>query len=80
MTNRLQSAFAKPHAAFVAFITAANLDALVAGGADVIALGMPFTDPIADGPAIQSKARYISGLPRRYARRNDEKLNLGGML
>ncbi len=60
MTNRLSNAFSKPHAAFVAFITAgdgdtaANLDALVAGGADVIELGMPFTDPMADGPAIQS--------------------------
>ncbi len=58
--TRLQSAFSKPHPAFVAFITAgdgdtaANLDALVAGGADVIELGMPFTDPMADGPAIQS--------------------------
>ncbi len=59
-SNRLSNAFAKPHPAFVAFITAgdgdtaANLDALVAGGADVIELGMPFTDPMADGPAIQS--------------------------
>jgi tryptophan synthase alpha chain len=58
--NRLSAAFAKSHTAFVAFITAgdgdtaANLDALVAGGADVIELGMPFTDPMADGPAIQS--------------------------
>ncbi|UAB77397.1 tryptophan synthase subunit alpha [Erythrobacter sp. SCSIO 43205] len=58
--TRLQNAFSKPHAAFVAFITAgdgdtaANLDALVEGGADVIELGMPFTDPMADGPAIQS--------------------------
>ena len=33
--------------------TAAILDALVAGGADIIELGMPFTDPMADGPAIQ---------------------------
>jgi tryptophan synthase alpha chain len=33
--------------------TGAVLDALVAGGADVIELGMPFTDPMADGPAIQ---------------------------
>jgi len=59
MTNRLSSAFSKAHPALVTFITAgdgdttANLDALVAGGADVIELGMPFTDPMADGPAIQ---------------------------
>jgi tryptophan synthase alpha chain len=33
--------------------TPAILDALVAGGADVVELGMPFTDPMADGPAIQ---------------------------
>ncbi len=58
--TRLSSAFAKPHPALVCFITAgdgdtaANLDALVAGGADVIELGMPFTDPMADGPAIQA--------------------------
>ncbi|WP_375291615.1 tryptophan synthase subunit alpha [Qipengyuania sp.] len=58
--TRLSSAFAKPHPALVCFLTAgdgdtaANLDALVEGGADVIELGMPFTDPMADGPAIQA--------------------------
>jgi tryptophan synthase alpha chain len=58
--SRLASAFAKGRPALVCFITAgdgdtaANLDALVAGGADVIELGMPFTDPMADGPAIQA--------------------------
>lgn len=58
--TRFASAFGKGRAALVAFITggdgdtAANLDALVAGGADVIELGMPFTDPMADGPAIQA--------------------------
>ena len=58
--TRLASAFAKPHPALVCFLTAgdgdtaANLDALVEGGADVIELGMPFTDPMADGPAIQA--------------------------
>lgn len=58
--NRLSAAFAKPHPALVCFLTAgdgdtaANLDALVEGGADVIELGMPFTDPMADGPAIQA--------------------------
>ncbi|MEO9981924.1 MAG: tryptophan synthase subunit alpha, partial [Marinomonas sp.] len=56
--TRISTAFTSP--ALVCFITAgdgdtaANLDALVAGGADVIELGMPFTDPMADGPAIQS--------------------------
>lgn len=29
------------------------IDALVAGGADIIELGIPFSDPIADGPTIQ---------------------------
>ena len=58
--TRLTSSFAKPHPSLVCFITAgdgdtaANLDALVEGGADVIELGMPFTDPMADGPAIQA--------------------------
>ncbi|MEO7247142.1 MAG: tryptophan synthase subunit alpha [Novosphingobium sp.] len=57
--SRLTSAFAKGHPALVTFVTAGDgptpaiLDALVAGGADVIELGMPFTDPMADGPAIQ---------------------------
>lgn len=58
--SRLATAFGKAHPALVCFITAgdgdtaANLDALVEGGADVIELGMPFTDPMADGRAIQS--------------------------
>ncbi|MCL4673014.1 MAG: tryptophan synthase subunit alpha [Sphingomonadaceae bacterium] len=58
--TRLSTTFAQPHPALVCFITAgdgdtaANLDALVEGGADVIELGMPFTDPMADGPAIQA--------------------------
>jgi len=57
--TRLSNAFAKGRPALVTFLTAgdgdttANLDALVEGGADVIELGMPFTDPMADGPAIQ---------------------------
>ena len=63
VSDRLAAAFAKPHPALVTFITAGDptpdatpalLDALVAGGADVIELGMPFTDPMADGPAIQA--------------------------
>jgi tryptophan synthase alpha chain len=57
--TRFQSAFTKPHPALVTFVTAGDgptdaiLDALIEGGADVVELGMPFTDPMADGPAIQ---------------------------
>lgn len=57
--NHLAAAFS-PGPALVTFVTAGDgptpaiLDALVAGGADVIELGMPFTDPMADGPAIQA--------------------------
>lgn len=64
--SRIATTFARcreeGRAALVTFVTAGDptpsdtaavLDALVAGGADVIELGMPFTDPMADGPAIQ---------------------------
>src|SRR5205814_3813422 len=52
-------------AALVTFVTAGDPDpgtslailtALPAAGADVIELGMPFTDPMADGPAIQASS------------------------
>ena len=58
--ERLAAGFASDSAALVTFVTAGDgptaavLDALVEGGADVIELGMPFTDPMADGPAIQA--------------------------
>lgn len=61
--TRFTSAFVKDRPALVTFVTAGDptpdatpaiLDALVEGGADVIELGMPFTDPMADGPAIQA--------------------------
>jgi tryptophan synthase alpha chain len=35
-------------------LTAPILHALVKGGADIIEIGVPFTDPMADGPAIQA--------------------------
>lgn len=33
------------------------LDALVEGGADMIEVGIPFSDPVADGPVIQAAAK-----------------------
>lgn len=56
--SRFAKAFSRGPA-LVTFVTGGDgptdaiLDALVEGGADVIELGMPFTDPMADGPAIQ---------------------------
>lgn len=69
--TRLSNAFPADRAALITFVTAGDpsvadtpaiLDALVAGGADIIELGMPFTDPMADGPAIQAaNIRSLSG-------------------
>ncbi len=69
--TRLSNAFPADRAALITFITAGDpsvedtpaiLDALVEGGADIIELGMPFTDPMADGPAIQAaNIRSLTG-------------------
>ena len=66
MTTRIDRRFAQlkteGRAALVTFLTAGDPDpetslallrAIPAAGADVVELGMPFTDPMADGPAIQ---------------------------
>jgi tryptophan synthase alpha chain len=68
-TTRIERRFAALKAAnrggLVTFITAGDpnyelsldlLRQLPAAGADVIELGMPFTDPMADGPAIQASS------------------------
>jgi tryptophan synthase alpha chain len=67
VTTRIDRRFAalkrEGRAALVTFVMAGDPDeatsrqivaALPAAGADVIELGMPFTDPMADGPAIQA--------------------------
>src|SRR5438034_6886380 len=70
MTTRIDRRFAQlkteGRAALVTFLTAGDpdpetslalLQALPAAGADIIELGMPFTDPMADGPAIQMSSQ-----------------------
>ncbi len=78
-------------AAFVAFVTAGDPDpgtsfdilcGLPAAGADIIELGMPFSDPMADGPAIQlSSQRALKAgqtmdgtleMVRRFRKQNNE--------
>ncbi|MFO1247802.1 MAG: tryptophan synthase subunit alpha [Alphaproteobacteria bacterium] len=67
--SRLSETFARlkkeGRTAFVPFITAGDpdmetslaiLEKLPAAGADIIELGMPFTDPMADGPAVQASS------------------------
>lgn len=73
--SRLQERFAElksaKRTALVCFITAGDpsvattlgaMHAMVEAGADVIELGMPFSDPMADGPAIQKASeRALAG-------------------
>ncbi|GBD47655.1 tryptophan synthase subunit alpha [Methylopila sp. Yamaguchi] len=75
MTTRIDARFAatasEGRAALVTFVTAGDPDhatslailkALPSAGADVIELGVPFTDPMADGPAIQQAGlRALAG-------------------
>ena len=67
MTTRIDARFAElqkqGRSAFVTFVMAGDPDpataldiikALPKAGADIIEIGMPFTDPMADGPSIQA--------------------------
>lgn len=69
MNSRIKNAFARAkgegRGAFVAYLTIgyptletseAGVESLIAGGADVIELGVPFSDPFADGATIRTAA------------------------
>ena len=75
--NKFVSLQAGGRKALVPFITAGDpsleatvpvMHALVAAGADVIELGVPFSDPMADGPVIQrsSEQALRRGAGLRY--------------
>jgi len=70
VSSRIAARFAELRAAnragFIPFITAGDpnrdasfsiLEKLPAAGADIIELGVPFSDPMADGPAIQASSQ-----------------------
>jgi tryptophan synthase alpha chain len=78
--SRIQETFKRLSAdgrkALIPFITAGDpapeltlplMQALVAGGADIIELGVPFSDPMADGPTIQraSERALAAGMSTR---------------
>lgn len=70
MTDRLAETFehcrSKQRAAFIAYVCAGDPDyetslkvcrALLEGGTDILELGVPFSDPVADGPVNQHAAQ-----------------------
>lgn len=74
MATRIETLFAKLNTqnrkALVTYIVAGDpdleasqniLNSLPAAGADIIELGIPFTDPVADGPVIQAGALRALG-------------------
>src|SRR5512133_165936 len=66
ITEKLRSCSEKGETALVCYLTAGYPDlvtserymlACVEGGADVLEIGVPFSDPVADGPVIQASSQ-----------------------
>ncbi|MEJ2577001.1 MAG: tryptophan synthase subunit alpha [Gammaproteobacteria bacterium] len=94
MSNRIDKCFSAlttaDRTALIPFVTAGDPDpewtvpvmhALVAGGADLLELGVPFSDPAADGPVIQAASeraiahgvttRLVLDMVRRFRQGDD---------
>ncbi len=87
--TRIARVFSENPKVLVAYITAGDptpdrtpalVAALERGGADLIELGVPFSDPVADGPVIQRagdralKSRYTVAKVLDIARRDPQPL------
>lgn len=88
MQARIARANAQGRAALIPFLTAGfptpdkfwtTMDELDAGGADIIEVGVPFSDPVADGPTVEAASQralengvtlenILEGLLRRKGR------------
>ena len=73
MTNLISQAFRNNEKKLVTFVTGGDPDfstsleiikTIINNGADIIEIGMPFSDPMADGPTIQlsSNRAIIKGI------------------
>src|SRR5262245_19050340 len=92
--SRIAQAFSRLQAqkrkALIPFVTAGDpnpaatvpiMEALVSGGADIIELGVPFSDPMADGPTIQRSSERalkhgtsladVLGMVKAFRAKND---------
>ncbi len=79
---RLARAFAAPRAgraALIPYLTGGHpdletsgrlIDAVTGAGADIVELGVPFSDPIADGPVVQRSTHQALARGRHARRRH----------
>jgi len=89
--NRLQKIFTTRKTALVIFDSCGapdleeserRLETIVANGADIVELGVPFSDPMADGPAIQraslealrhgTKLEHVIGMARKLREKHPD--------
>lgn len=100
--SRIDSCFAilneNGRKALIPFVTAGFPDpgmtlpimhSLVAGGADIIELGVPFSDPMADGPTIQRASekalsygvslRVVLGMVREFHKQQSDTNCIDGI-